>query len=701
MTAARDWTLNFSVGSCQTGGEREGINYNCFDTVRWSNVFGWEESPSDDTPPKPSENNNPSQRPRYSPNHFSRALDIVRSILDDQPLNHPVSPSGELYRAIERYHRGVDRVAESTRRSSPPNTSAADSNANTIPPTNNNNTDSSFNPLRHQPYIPLSRAVRFGAIANHLGASSDTTMSGNNNPNSRRSNTSAGQDPREPRFEPPSLPPLRFSGSDSRRSSNLSNRDRLENHSSFRLRSAFSNISSFIRSDSNRSQSLDQDRDRDRTRYRTDIYDLSLPLPLGLSLNEYSYTNDLNPSTINPAIISPPAPEDYHNDYRSIKRRKLDNEAQTSNEGFRYGYYGQVEPGELKMELVSCDGGMYEGEHVYAAENILKDDKSVYCTKGNRCNILLRHQGSSVFTLKELVIKAPGTDFDAPVRNGFVFVSMANDDILSRTAKYQIQYKTSTRDDSRERQPPQNERARGLPSSYHPLTEANFSSILMGSESDQRYMHHRRRPYTLSEGLGLDDEENDDENELRLPREGEREAQIPDEFNLEGSEFNVTTECGDDDEEAGMGRMRNRRAPNRIGSLPFESDSDDPRNPFSYGSFEDIARWRRRERLRRQESGGVSGGESSSFAEAAEEHQQALQEAVRAVGGALLQPLAKFSIDKDKNRCTIKFDPPVSARYLLLKIWNPTHDASSNIDIKAVVVKGFSGPRFFPAIELR
>ena len=68
------------------------------------------------------------------------------------------------------------------------------------------------------------------------------------------------------------------------------------------------------------------------------------------------------------------------------------------------------------MELVSCDGGMYEGEPQYrcAADNILKDDNSVYCTKGSRCNILLRHQGATVFTLKELIIKAPGTDFDAP-----------------------------------------------------------------------------------------------------------------------------------------------------------------------------------------------------------------------------------------------------------------------------------------------
>lgn len=57
--------------------------------------------------------------------------------------------------------------------------------------------------------------------------------------------------------------------------------------------------------------------------------------------------------------------------------------------------------------MVSCDGGMFSNEFAYAVENILKNDSSVYCTKGNRCNIVLRHQGDTPFTLKELLIKGP------------------------------------------------------------------------------------------------------------------------------------------------------------------------------------------------------------------------------------------------------------------------------------------------------
>lgn len=103
-------------------------------------------------------------------------------------------------------------------------------------------------------------------------------------------------------------------------------------------------------------------------------------------------------------------PHDFADDNRRSKRRKLDAERLApSFKGFRYGKYGQVQPGQLHMEIVSCDGGMFSNEESYAADNILKDDNSVYCTKGNRCNIVLRHQGATVFTLREVVIKAPAS----------------------------------------------------------------------------------------------------------------------------------------------------------------------------------------------------------------------------------------------------------------------------------------------------
>jgi hypothetical protein len=108
---------------------------------------------------------------------------------------------------------------------------------------------------------------------------------------------------------------------------------------------------------------------------------------------------------------------------RLNKRRKLEHDA-TSTLGFpdfKYGHKGQVVPGELKMEIVGCDGGEYAprdpsaiSRENYRAENVLRDDKSVYCTKSPRCNLMLRHQGEALFHLESIVIKAPELGYTAP-----------------------------------------------------------------------------------------------------------------------------------------------------------------------------------------------------------------------------------------------------------------------------------------------
>lgn len=98
------------------------------------------------------------------------------------------------------------------------------------------------------------------------------------------------------------------------------------------------------------------------------------------------------------------------------KRRKL--ESDDKREGLRrfgYGQYGQVVPGMLKMEIASCDGGIFEPEGELSwPDNILRNDSSVYCTKSDRCNLILRHREATPFCLKKIVIRAPKTGFDAP-----------------------------------------------------------------------------------------------------------------------------------------------------------------------------------------------------------------------------------------------------------------------------------------------
>ena len=125
------------------------------------------------------------------------------------------------------------------------------------------------------------------------------------------------------------------------------------------------------------------------------------------------------------------------------KRRKIDSDDLSSNlRESSYGHRGQVVSGPLKMEIVSCDGGQYQdldGETSWPG-NVLQDDMSVYCTKSDRCNIIIRHQKGIPFSLRKLVIKAPENGFDAPIQEGMIFVSSDDNDLLSRTAQYQITY---------------------------------------------------------------------------------------------------------------------------------------------------------------------------------------------------------------------------------------------------------------------
>jgi len=368
-------------------------------------------------------------------------------------------------------------------------------------------------------------------------------------------------------------------------------------------------------------------------------------------------------STLAPPSNSPRPhrPSDLQDDNRRAKRRKLDSgRAATKVTPFRYGKYGQVEAGQLRMEIVSCDGGMFSNESSYAAENILKNDASVYCTKGNRCNIVLRHEGATAFTIQELVIKGPTSmNYSHPIREGMVFVAMNQDEVLSRTAQYQIQYAPTSRDPCWSRHDDDDD-----PPLYY-----------RGDGSTGRVRPSRAAIY------------HGDDDDYRI-------AQMPPEFSTNMPNVGVSTECSDEDEGDGESR-RFRRPPNRIGALAFEtvdSDEDDDFNP-SRMDFDNFTI-------------GLGGGtqqdySSMSLADASEAHTHAMQEAIRAVGGQLLAPHARFFIEKRKSTCTIRFDPPVSGRFILLKMWNSHHDPSCNIDIQSVIAKGFAGPRYFPSVSLR
>lgn len=91
------------------------------------------------------------------------------------------------------------------------------------------------------------------------------------------------------------------------------------------------------------------------------------------------YTNNTVMPSLSPSSYHSTPHHDHTEDSRRVKRRKLDSERHgAGSQGFRYGKYGQVEPGQLKLEIETCDGGVYGPEEDNPPESILKNDDSVY-----------------------------------------------------------------------------------------------------------------------------------------------------------------------------------------------------------------------------------------------------------------------------------------------------------------------------------
>ena len=129
---------------------------------------------------------------------------------------------------------------------------------------------------------------------------------------------------------------------------------------------------------------------------------------------------------------------------QQTKRRKYNHTpSRPEHDGFKYGDKGQVVRGRLRMEVVSCDGGEYDRDSsLYKVQNVLSNDKSVYCSQSGRCNLLLKHIGDTPFCLEKMVIRAPDRGFTAPVQEGMIFVSMSPDKLISGTSAYEIEYNT-------------------------------------------------------------------------------------------------------------------------------------------------------------------------------------------------------------------------------------------------------------------
>jgi hypothetical protein len=274
---------------------------------------------------------------------------------------------------------------------------------------------------------------------------------------------------------------------------------------------------------------------------------------------------------------------------------------------------------------------------------------------------------------------------------------MESDELLARTAQYQIQYAEP--------------RHRPRLASRDP-NNSHIISIRHNPDGTTTGHENTRAPVTPGLEAGSDDWD------CRL-------AQIPSDFTIHNAPpFRVTTECEDSDSDSNH-PPRHRRNVDRISSrlsaflsrhanAGSDSDSSDRDQPWDEDYLLDVPHDRLQSHARRIRLSARHQPEvSDDLAEARLAAQEATEEAVKAVGGVtsttgvagtsagLMAPLAWFFIEREKSKCIIRFDPPVSGRFILLKMWSPHFSDAGNIDIQSVVAKGFAGPRFFPASQMR
>ncbi|KAK5104499.1 hypothetical protein LTS08_002389 [Lithohypha guttulata] len=125
---------------------------------------------------------------------------------------------------------------------------------------------------------------------------------------------------------------------------------------------------------------------------------------------------------------------------RYPKRRKLDDgtfdEARQCPE---YGLDGSLRPGNLQMKVL-CAGNSYDARST--SDEIAKlnlwaaDNSDVFRSKRRRCTILMKHQGGWPFSLSKLVVKIPKDDYDSMPLQGMVFIAMTDDKLLEKTSHY-------------------------------------------------------------------------------------------------------------------------------------------------------------------------------------------------------------------------------------------------------------------------
>ncbi|KAJ6127547.1 hypothetical protein N7523_003159, partial [Penicillium sp. IBT 18751x] len=440
--------------------------------------------------------------------------------------------------------------------------------------------------------------------------------------------------------------------------------------------------------DSRHTSLIDQlraERNRHRRSSQSPLTNQESYPPISRTLRRRSFRPDLRGiSTLNETLPTPslmPQPSQTGRDGRGRqKRRKLETDDNREGmRGFNYGQYGQVVPGALKMEIASCDGGNWDpGSENSFPENVLRNDQTVYCTGSDRCNLVLRHRGEAPFCLKKIVIKAPRTGFDSPIQEGMVFVSMTSDELLARTAQYPIQYSnTRRRRRARRSGQPSQEWLHGFRSPLQSLER----TVLMGPnsnaapEEDESTDRNANNPQ--AEFRVTTDYDEISEDNVFIDREDEDVPSITEleriqEDDLLCSDTDESISDDDDNDDTTMSNFHRRRLElqRRIGTMrrQYSDPTSRRRQPPSLVDPLPPQHY-------------TTSGSSGTGNETA--------------GAEVMKPHARFFIEREKSMVSIKFDPPPSGRFILIKLWSPRSDG--NIDIQSVIAHGYAGPRYFPS----
>ncbi|RAK71599.1 uncharacterized protein BO72DRAFT_313211 [Aspergillus fijiensis CBS 313.89] len=401
--------------------------------------------------------------------------------------------------------------------------------------------------------------------------------------------------------------------------------------------------------------------------------------------NQTSLLDEPVPRLESPTVMPQQLESDSPMDYWRTKRRKLETDDHREGlQNFRYGQYGQVVPGALRMELASCDGGTYEpdGESSWP-ENILRNDSTVYCTKSDRCNLILKHQAGIPFCLQKIVIKAPRIGYDAPIQEGMVFVSMTSDDLLARTAASHVQREATRR------------------------TGRNWHN---GMQPSQEYLNaHRPRLPNIQGNMvepNINTEAFDtDNNNPSRPVEGGEPDPIPEfrtmtYYDEQSDARSDAHGRNDDDDQTPYLTEIERLEADRFDDAAICSDTSDSLSEAELAEMGTFPRRRRalsrqiRAMRRRYEAAHPRHRPRSPDTPPPQRHEDS-----QPLDSSLMKPHARFHIARHKSMVSIKFDPPPSGRYILVKLWNP--HSGKNIDIQSIVAYGYGGPRFFPASGFR